>query len=309
MGSIGATTPGTAWFLNGLQNLQQQETQTERQLTSGYQIQDAADAPALTPELVTLGSTLAYLQTYQTNLTNVQAEASAADTALGSGVSLLNNAQSLGAEAADSSQTAASRQTLALQIQNIQQQVVSLANTNVAGRYIFGGGTDQAAPYQYDATSAATGVDQLTAQPTGAVTVNPQGQAVYQGLTGQQIFDAQDVAGNPTANNVFAALQALSSALLANNQGQIATATTNLQTASSWLNQQQGYYGAAEQRIASEQNTAANQTTALQTQIGNIRDTNVTQAATDLSREQVDLQAAYGAQSEISTKTLFDYIG
>ena len=309
MGSIGATTPGTPWFLNGIQNLQQQETETERQLTSGYQIQDAADAPALTPELVTLGSTLAYLQTYQTNLTNVQAEASAADTALGSAVSLLTNAQSLGAEASDSSQTAASRQTLALQIQNIQQQVVSLANTNVAGRYIFGGGTDQSAPYQYDATNATTGVDQLTTQPTGTVTVNPQGQPVYQGLTAQQIFDAQDALGNPTGNNVFAALQALSTALLANNQAQIATATTNLQTASSWLNQQQAYYGASEQNLTSEQNTAANQTTALETQIGNIRDTNVTQAATDLSREQVDLQAAYGAQSEISTKTLFDYIG
>lgn len=309
MGSIGATTPGTGWFLNGIQNLQQEETATERELTSGYQIQDAADAPALTPELVTLGSTLAYVQSYQTNLTNVQAEASAADTALGTGVTLLNNAQSLGAEGAGSSETASSLQTLALQIQNIQQQMVSLSNTTVAGRYIFGGGTDQSAPYQYDALSATTGVDQLTAQPTGTVIVNTQGQPVYQGLTAQQIFDAQDAQGNPTANNVFAALQSLSTALAGNSQPQITAALTNLQTASGWLNQEQAYYGASEQSIASEQNNAANQITALQTQIGNLRDTNVAQAATELTQEQTDLQAAYGAQSEISTKTLFDYLG
>ncbi|HYA18890.1 MAG TPA: flagellin [Bryobacteraceae bacterium] len=309
MGSIGATTPGTAWFLNGIRNLQQEETETERELTSGYQIQDAADAPALTPELVTLGSTLAYVQAYQTNLTNVQAEASAADTALGTGVTLLDNAQSLGAEGADSSQSASSRQTLALQIQNIQQQMVSLANTSVAGRYIFGGGTDQSAPYQYDASNATTGVDRLTTEPTGTVIVNTQGEPIYQGLTAQQIFDARDANGNPTANNVFAALQSLSAALEANNQAGITAALTNVQTASAWLNQEQAYYGAAEQRITSEQNTAANQITALETQIGNIRDTDVAQAATQLTQEQTDLQAAYGAQSEIPAKTLFDYLG
>ena len=45
------------------------------ELSSGYQITDAADSPALTPELVKLGSQLATVQAYQTNLTGVQSEA------------------------------------------------------------------------------------------------------------------------------------------------------------------------------------------------------------------------------------------
>jgi flagellin-like hook-associated protein FlgL len=85
MSPVGASTIGTAWFLNGMENLQQQQLQTQKELSSGYQIQDAADSPSQTPELINLGSTLAAVQAYQTSLGSIQTEAAAADGALGSG--------------------------------------------------------------------------------------------------------------------------------------------------------------------------------------------------------------------------------
>ncbi len=302
-------TPGTAWFLNGLSNLQQDEAQTEKELSSGYQITDASDSPGQTPELIQLGSTLAAVQDYQTNLGNVQTEATSADQAIGQSITLLQNAETLAAQGANSTTSAATAQTLAVQVQSIQQQLVSIANTTVDGRAIFGGDQDQSSPYQYDATNLVTGVDSLTAQTSTRVIVNTQGQTVYQSLTAQQIFDPTDAAGTPTADNTFAALESLYTALQANDQTGIAAALTSLQSASTWVNQQQAYYGAAEQTLTNEQNTAADQVTALQTQIGSIRDTNVAQAATDLSQEQADQSAAMGAEAEMSTKTLFDYLG
>jgi flagellar hook-associated protein 3 FlgL len=239
----------------------------------------------------------------------VQAEANSADTALGSAISLIQSAQTLGSEGANTSPNTGTYQTIAQQIQNIQQQLVTIANTTVAGRSIFGGATDQSDPYQYDATNTTTSANKLTAQTPGGVIVNPSGTQVYQGLTAQQIFDDTDSLGNPTANNVFVALQSLNAALTAGSQTGIATALDGLRTAATYLNQQQAYYGASEQRITSEQNSAANEITQLKTQIGNIRDTDVTAAATQLSQEQVDQSAAYGAQAEVSTKTLFDYLG
>jgi len=115
--------------------------------------------------------------------------------------------------------------------------------------------------------------------------------------------------GAPTPGNTVAALQSLETALSANDQAGVASALTSLQTASTYVNQQQAYYGTAENRITSEQNTAADQVTSLTTSIGAIRDTNVAQAATELSQENADQSAAYGAQAEISTKSLFDYLG
>jgi flagellar hook-associated protein 3 FlgL len=309
MTPIGPARIGTAWFLDGIANLQQEETRTQRELSSGYQINDASDSPAQTPQLIQLGSTLAAVQTYQTNLGNVQAEATTADQTIGQSISLLQNAEVLATQGASSTTTLANAQLLAAQVQGIQQQLVSLANTTVAGRWIFGGDQDQSAPYQYNAANLVTGADLLTAQTSTRVVVDTLGQTVYQPLTAQQIFDPADALGNPTANNAFAALESLYTALQANNQGNVANALTSLQNAMSWVNQQQAYYGAAESRLTNEQNNAANQITALQTQIGGIRDTNMAEAATDLAQEQTDMSAAMGAQAEMSMKTLFDYLG
>jgi flagellar hook-associated protein 3 FlgL len=308
MTPLGSATPGMAWFLDGVANLQKEQAQTQRQLSSGYRVNDASDSPSQTPQLVQLGSSLAAVQAWQQTITNTQTEATAADQSLGSSLKLVQNAINLASQGASSTASAATNQTLANQVQSIQQQLVGLANTTVAGRYIFGGAQDQSAPYQYDATSA-TGVDSLTTQGTSRVISNPQGQTVYQGLTGQQVFNPVDSSGAPTSSNAFAALQSLQTALQTNNQAGVATALTTLQSVSSYINQQQAYYGAAESRLTNEQNTAANQVTSLQTQIGNIRDTNFAQAATDLTQEQTDQSAAMGAQAMISQKTLFDYIG
>jgi flagellar hook-associated protein 3 FlgL len=305
--TITPLSAGTSWFLNGISNLQSQQTQVESELSSGYRVQDASDSPGQTPELIDLGSSLAAVQNYQTNLTRVQAEASTADQSIGSAISLIQSATTLGTQGANTTSSASERQTLATQVQAIQQQIVSVANTNVEGRYIFGGDQDQTAPYQYDASSV-TGVDQLQTSAATRLVKGTQGQPVYQALTAQQIFDPVDASGNPTANNAFSALQSLVTALNANDTAGIATAITSLNTVSTYVNQQQAYYGSAEQTLTTEQTSASNSATALQVQIGNIRDTDVTQAATELTQLSTDESAAYGAQAAIPTKTLFDYI-
>jgi flagellar hook-associated protein 3 FlgL len=312
MTPLGSAPTGTAWFLNGLASLQQQETQTQIELSSGYQINSAADSPSQTPELIQLGSTLAAVQNYQENLGNVQTEASTADQALGSAVTLIQSAVSLATQGASSTATAATDQTLATDVQGIQQQLIAIANTTVAGRAIFGGDQDQSAPYQYDSAAAnGTGVDSLSAQTNSRTVVNTEGETVYQPLTAAQIFDPVDANSVPTANNTFFALQSLVTALQTpNDQAGVTDALTSLQTASTYVGQQQAYYGGSEQRLANEQTIASNQITNLQAQIGGIRDTNVAQAATDLTTESADQSAALGAQAEISQqKTLFDYLG
>ncbi len=104
--TVASATAGSAWFLNGIANLQSDEAQTQRQLSSGYQIQDAADSPSQTPELIGLGSSLATVQAWQTNLARVQTEASAADQGLSSAISLIESATTDASQGANSTATA-----------------------------------------------------------------------------------------------------------------------------------------------------------------------------------------------------------
>jgi flagellar hook-associated protein 3 FlgL len=303
--------PGTAWFLNGISILQQEQQQTQMQLSTGYRISTAADSPVDTPALVQLGSSLAAVQAYQQNLTNVQTEANTADQSLQQSITLIQRAVTLGTQGASSTATANTDQTLAAEAQGIQQEIIAIANTQVNGRYIFGGDQDFAAPYQLNAGAGnGTGVSKLTAQAGSRTIVNTEGQTIYQPLTAQQIFDAADNNGNPSPNNTFLALQSLISDLQAGNQANIANDVTALQQASAYVGQQQAYYGAAENRLTAEQTQAANSVTLLQTQIAGIRDTNVAEAATELTQESTDQQAALGAEAEVARqKTLFDFIG
>ncbi len=218
--TVNSATIGADWFLNGLATLQNEQLKTQQQLSSGYAVSSAADDPAATQNLVDLGSSLAAAQAYQSNLNGVQAEASAADTALSSAINLVQSAQSIASQGASSTATAAERQNLATQIQGIQQQLVSIANTSVGGRYIFGGDDDQTAPYQYDASSA-TGVDALTSASSTRTIVNPNGEPVYQALTASTIFDPT-TGGVPASGNTFAALQNLQTALTNNDSEGIA---------------------------------------------------------------------------------------
>src|SRR5689334_20959288 len=126
---ISPATSGAGWFLNGIANLQQEIAATDRQLSSGYRVQDAADAPSQTPELIGLESNLVREQSSHAKLTRVQAEAQGADQALGSAISLVDNARSLAVQPANSINSPADLKTIAQQIQGIQQQLVSLANT------------------------------------------------------------------------------------------------------------------------------------------------------------------------------------
>jgi flagellar hook-associated protein 3 FlgL len=306
--TIGSASIGAEWFLNGTANLQREQLKTERQISSGFRVQDAADSPSQTAELIGLGSSLVSQQTYQTNLDRIQAETNAANSALDSGIKLIESARTIALQGAGSNPTASDRQTLASQIQGIQQQIVSLANTTAEGRYIFGGDQDTAAPYQLNASSPA-GVDKLTAQTATRTITDPSGLPIYQARTASAIFDHQTGAGVPASDNAFSALQNLQAALANNDSPGIASALTSLESVSTWLNQQQASYGLDSQRISQEQTGAAAQVTSLQTRVSAIRDTDIVQAATDLTQESTAQSAAFAAQAQIPRKSLFDYLG
>lgn len=306
--NVNSASAGTEWFLNGVATLQRAEARTQREISSGFRVQDAADSPLQTPELIGLTSTLAAQQTWQTNLTNIHAEATSADTALSSAIQLVETARSIALQGAGSSATATDRQNLDAQVQSIQQQIVGLANTATGGRYIFGGDQDSSPPYSLN-PARPTGVDQLTAQSATRTVTDPSGQTVFQARTALTIFDHQSAPGTPAPDNAFAALQNLHTALVNNDPAGAANALTSLESVSTWLNQQQSLYGTDAQRITQAQTDNNAGIVSIQSRISSIRDTDIVQAATDLAQENVAQSAAFSAQGQIPRKSLFDYLG
>lgn len=304
---ISSLDPANQQFVTSMNNLQQQLQTAELQLSTGLRVNQASDAPQSVGDIFQARADLGQATQVSQNLTNVQAQAQAADSALQTAVQVLQQAQVLATQGASSSTTAAQQQQLATQVQGLQSELVSLSRTQVAGVYIFSGDDSSSPSYQLD-PSSPTGVDRLIVTQATQQIADPTGVTFQVAMTAQDLFDNRDASDNPTPQNAFAALQNLKTALQSGDQNAITQALTSVQTASAYVNQQAGFYGTAENRISSAISLAQKFQVQDQTELSNLQDADVPTVATQLTQLNTSVNAAMAAQAKRPTTTLFDYL-
>jgi len=302
-------------FLFHLSRLEATINTSSAQVTSGHRIGQPSDAPDQISPLLQLQASLGHNQNVEKNLARVQAEVQTADSGLSSAIQSLDQALSLAAQGASSTASAATRTNLAEQVQSLQSELVGIANTRVAGRYIFSGNQDTVAPYALNLNQALAvaqnGVDRLLTLPLKTTRQIELSHHITAGVdqTAQDLFDHRNADDSLATDNVFSALNALRVALTNDNQPGIKAAQASLQTASAYLNSQEAFYGTALTRISSAKTQLDSESISLEQRISSIRDTDVVQAALQLSSAVAQNQAALAAESNRPHTTLFDYLG
>jgi flagellar hook-associated protein 3 FlgL len=306
MGTI--LNPGTNLFLAGINQIEQRLSKAEREVTSGIRISFASDAPDQLDTVLQIRSDQAQNQQVQTNLGLAQTDAQSADTVLSSAIQLLDSATQLGAQGANSTQTAESRAAMGSQVESLLSQMVSLSQTQVQGRYIFSGDSDQSPSYQLD-LSAPNGVDQLSNAVSTRLVQDPAGGSFQASQTAQQIFDSRNADGTFASDNVFSALSSLRTALLNNDQAGVTSALSSVKLASTSLNSSQSFYGTVENRISAGTQYAQSYDTRLATELSSAQDADVTSDALILTQANTQLQAAFESQAKMPTQTMFSFLG
>jgi flagellar hook-associated protein 3 FlgL len=303
--------PGsTQAYLTDLNYTQAQMSKAQDQVSSGYQLQNVSDDPAAVAQIYAYQAEIASTQQTQANLTSATNEVTAADTALQSAVQVVESAISLAAQGATSTQTAQGNANLAEQVTGLQQTLVSLSQTQVNGLYIFSGDQDTQPAYQLD-PSQPEGVQQVLPNDTSTrVILDPNGAPIAVAKTAQEIFDAQDGSGNPTAGNVFNAINSLLTGLQNNDQAAITNSASLLQSASDYLNGQLAFYGETENRLTAASDLAQKFLTNQQSGLGQVQDANIPAAAQMLTQATTQEQAALSVEAKIQQQpTLFSYLG
>ncbi len=295
-------------FLADLNQLENRISQTSQQVSSGIRVNQASDDPSAIASILDYQNQIDQITQTQTNLDYANTDVKTADGALQSASSLMNQLVSIAAQGATSTATPSSRTELGQQVQQIEQQLVLIANTTVQGRYIFGGDQPTIQPYTFD-WSSPDGVVANSTPTNTAVIADASGSTIVPGLTAQQIFDAQNAGGGAAPNNVFAAAYSLGQALLSNDQPGIQNATTAISAAATQVAQSNEYYGNTETWIGQATTDAASRLTNLRTALSGLRDTDVAQAATELQTDQTALEAALAAHASLDNRTLFSFLG
>jgi len=304
---ISGLNPGNQQFLASLNDLETRLNTAQQQLTTGLRVNQASDAPQALSDIFQTRADMGQQQQFVQNLTNIQDQANTADSSIQSALQLLQQAISIGTQGASSTTSASQQQELALQVQGVEAQVVTISRTQVNGVYIFSGDQSQSPAYQVD-TSSPTGVDRLITTQATQLIQDPTGVAFQASMTAQDLFDNRDSSDNPTPQNVFAALAGLTQALQSGSNSAVETALSGLQTAYGYLNQQQGFYGSVENRISTSLDLANKFQLQDQAHLSTLQDADIPTATVELTQATTSLNAAMAAEAQRPRSTLFDYL-
>jgi flagellar hook-associated protein 3 FlgL len=289
-------------FLLAMDQISRRMSEAQRQLSSGLRVSSASDNPDQIGTLLQYHADLTGATQVQSNLGRVTTEANAAEAALSGAVQTLEQVRVLGAQGANGTQTADSRNALAGQVEALLGQLVAASNTSVEGRFLFSGDSDQTAPYTLDLTQANP-VSPYAGSPATRKVQDVDGSTIAVARSAQEIFDSAT-----PEDNVFAAVNSLRAALRNNDDQGIADSLAQIGSAEKYLNRQLAFYGSVQNQVSDAKKTADARVLQLQTQISGLQDADLTSAILELNEASTQQQAALGARGRMPNTSLFDYL-
>lgn len=285
-----------------LSDLQQSQTSLNvalQEVATGKDVTVPSDNPSASADMVANTIETGEVDQYTQNVTGLLSTVQTADSALGTVVSSLTQAVSLGTEGASGTSNTANQQALAQQVQTILSSVVAQANTSYQGSYLFGGTASGSAPYTAD-PSSASGYTYNGNSNTNSVAVGDN-SSVQVNLPGSQIF-------SNSTNSVLGALSSLVTALQGGNSANIQTATTAVNSALNYVGTQRVFYGDAETQLNSQETYLQQETVSLSSQQTSLVGIDEATAATNLSAAETSNSAAMAAAAKVLPDTLLNYL-
>jgi len=292
-----------AMFISRLRVLNEAMSRAQQELASGMKMLCASDDPGSVPAIVQNQTDLARVQQSQSNLNRLSSEVGVASSVLETAAKIMDNISSIGVQGASSTTDAQTRQMLGGQVQDLETQIVGIANSTDEGRYLFGGDNDLAAPYSINYANTPPFSSNGPAQVT-RMGIDAMGSTFPIAMTATDIFNNADA-----TQNVLQSIENLRQGLLSNNDAAIAGAVTQLGTAVRHLNSVQAYYGNAQSTISSALSTASQMLLNLQTQQSQLTDADVAQVITTEQTAQTQRQAMLEMRAQLPRGSLFDMLG
>ena len=130
-------------------NLRGLESAQDR-LSSQKEVRCPSDDPVSVVSSLALRSDLGEVEQFQRNISDAQAWFEVTEGALGNATDVLQRVRDLAVYGATDTIPQESRQALANEVRQLQEQLIQIANTTHGSRYIFGGTRTNEAPYDAD---------------------------------------------------------------------------------------------------------------------------------------------------------------
>jgi flagellar hook-associated protein 3 FlgL len=284
-------------LLADIAQTQQQIETDEEQIATGQTVNVPSDDPAAAAILVENSFQTTQADQFQRSIGSVQGEMQNADSALNSVITSLQQAITLGTEGANGTVNATDRQAIAVQVQGIQSQLLSLANLTYQGSYVFAGTATQTAPYVVDASSPS-GVTYQGNEDVDSVTLGND-FTLQTNLPGPELFSS-------SGTDMFQSIQDLITSLQSGTG--ISTAVNEVSSSMNSIDAQRVFYGNGLNQLSAQQTYLSSQTQQLAQEQNTIDGADLPNVISNLTNAQVSLQATLETIGQTSQINLFDYL-
>ena len=258
-------------------------------VSTGKRINNLSDDPVGLTQALNLKSAISNINQMQRNVSLGNSWLSSSESALTNVEDIISNTKVLCIQMSNAPIGSAERLSAAGTVQNMVDEIISLANTNVAGKYIFSGSKTDTTPFSSDGTY--NGND-------NAFTIKVGKDAnVEIGSVGDAIFE-----------NIFSTMADLKTALETNDVGGIEDAISNLDGHFEDISTKISDVGSKMNRMEVKERILEDLNFANTDRLSQIEDADYTEAIMRLEATELAYQAALSSSAKIMTQTLMDYM-
>jgi len=279
-------------LLQDVGRAQERVLRAQQQVTSGKRVNAPSDDPAAASDILRLNGETSEAQQYLKNLSFAQSKLDVLDSTLDSAQNLAESARLLGL----SSLGALNPSSNVAAINSLRDQLVTVANTTHAGRFLFGGSMTTTTPYVKNPDSSVTyqGNDQdMPMQINRSTSVETQ-------VAGSEVFSG--------SVNVFDVMSALATAMQAGDKPGIDAQVKKLEQYADVLNVARTRVGGAMNLVTNVKSSHTSAQLGRDSELSREEAADLATAISELTISQNGLQATLAAGGRISQLTILDFL-
>jgi len=268
-------------------------------VATGKRIIDLSDDPVGLTQVLNIKSSLSNIEQMGRNIAMGKSWLTASESTLTNVQNLISDTKALCVQMATATMSVAGREAAAKTVQNTLEEMVSLANTDVNGRYVFAGSRTDAVAFTLETDNSVTYNGDNTAFTIkigrdATVQVGSDGEAVF-GTSGE-------------ADDIFKTLNDLKTALENNNVDGIQEAMTKLDDHFDHISAKISDVGSKVNRMEIKENILQDMNITNTERLSKIEDADITEAIMDLKAKELAYQAALAAAAKLLRVSLVDYL-
>ena len=269
----------------------------QEQLTTGKKFNKPSDNPYGITNAMRQLSEIKSIEQYDRNTTTAVSWMESSDAALQDASDILKRASELVVQGANETNTPQSRNAIADEIAQLKEQLGSVANTTLGGKYIFSGAKNDSPLYQ-NGNLAHTNNDDVRWELSENITLPMN-------VKGISLFGAESKAGK--GDNVFKLMEEIENTLRSPN-GKVGPLLEDINNQLDNVINIHGELGARMNRIELIQNRLGEQSIIATKVLSKEQDADMAEVITKLQAQENVHKASLSAGARIIQPTLLDFI-